>query len=451
VPDGAYLCIPHFFFMIQSFFMKIVLLATLLIGGFGILYAEPVRLRVKVAPPEAVLVRDGEVLPAEDTEPFEGIRSYLLYSAAFESLRFSAPGYHDRLLYHHLEDKNVDLLSREGLIEVKLEPIGGSLRFEGIIPTGSQPKSVLFLENGRQIATALLNDTGIQVFDLESFEEIAFASPPAGDAERLGFVEMVELPGREELWVSQMNTGKIHIFDTRSWRWKSSVPDVGSWPKYLVADPSESRVYASLWHGAGVAEIDVESRKLVRKFTVSGIPRGMALSPSGRSLYVSNFTNGTIELFSIADGKRSVITTGQGGGAQAAPGAIRHLVLNNDGSRLYFSDMYHGRVGAIDTAEKKVLWSRRVGPNVNTIVLDASETMLYVSSRGPNGPRGYLHEGKQFGTVHALKTRDGSPAGWVWGGDQPTGLAVSPDGGSLVFSDFLDHRLEIYRISGDLP
>jgi DNA-binding beta-propeller fold protein YncE len=34
-----------------------------------------------------------------------------------------------------------------------------------------------------------------------------------------------------------------------------------------------------------------------------------------------------------------------------------------------------------------------------------------------------------------------------WGGDQPTGLAVSPDGRRVVFSDFLDARLEVYDAS----
>jgi sugar lactone lactonase YvrE len=34
----------------------------------------------------------------------------------------------------------------------------------------------------------------------------------------------------------------------------------------------------------------------------------------------------------------------------------------------------------------------------------------------------------------------------VWGRNQPTGLAVSPDGKLLAFTDFLDANLELYRI-----
>jgi len=34
----------------------------------------------------------------------------------------------------------------------------------------------------------------------------------------------------------------------------------------------------------------------------------------------------------------------------------------------------------------------------------------------------------------------------IWGRNQPTGLALSPDGKFLVFTDFLDQNLELYRI-----
>jgi sugar lactone lactonase YvrE len=37
-----------------------------------------------------------------------------------------------------------------------------------------------------------------------------------------------------------------------------------------------------------------------------------------------------------------------------------------------------------------------------------------------------------------------------WGGNQPTGLAVSPDGRRLVFTDFLDRRVEAYDIGRPL-
>jgi DNA-binding beta-propeller fold protein YncE len=38
---------------------------------------------------------------------------------------------------------------------------------------------------------------------------------------------------------------------------------------------------------------------------------------------------------------------------------------------------------------------------------------------------------------------------WTWGRNQPTGLAVSPDGRSVAFSNFLDDDIEVYAFSPD--
>jgi sugar lactone lactonase YvrE len=46
-----------------------------------------------------------------------------------------------------------------------------------------------------------------------------------------------------------------------------------------------------------------------------------------------------------------------------------------------------------------------------------------------------------------LKADDLSLIERVWGRNQPTGLAVSPDGKYLVFTDFLDANLELYSIN----
>jgi DNA-binding beta-propeller fold protein YncE len=420
--------------------------AVLLSAAFTV-QAAPYTLKIKVAPPEAELIADGSPVSPQGMEAYEGVRMYRFSDGLPAVLKITAPGYRDNLIRHPLMSGSAGGSAggseQSERIDIKLEPIESAMLLSGLQETGRQPKSVLFVENGSRIATALLDDRGIQVFDAGSLEVLAFSSPAGEDAEKRGFVEMVEIPGRKELWVSQMTTGKIHIFETGSYRWIESISAGGSWPKVLELDKAGKRVYVSLWNGFSVAEIDVESRKVLRRFPVSGIPRGLALSPDGTALYISNFSSGNIERVSLESGISTEIATG--------PGAMRHLVLNRSGSLLFFSDMYNGTVGAVDTAENRILWKKRLGSNVNTIVLDPRERYLYASIRGKNGSRGYLHEGDSFGTVYRIDARTGRVAGRVWGGDQPTGLDISPDGKMLVFSDFLDHRLELYRIEEDLP
>lgn len=86
------------------------------------------------------------------------------------------------------------------------------------------------------------------------------------------------------------------------------------------------------------------------------------------------------------------------------------------------------------------------GSNINTIKLSSDNKKLFISSRGQNNNNGYLHKGPDFGKILVYDTVGKRITDWVWGGNQPTGLAVSPDNSLLVFSDFLDRRVEIYHI-----
>ena len=71
--------------------------------------------------------------------------------------------------------------------------------------------------------------------------------------------------------------------------------------------------------------------------------------------------------------------------------------------------------------------------------------MLYVSNRGRNGSNYYL-PGPEWGSVIAIDTRTGRILDAIVGGNQPTGLDVSPDGHTLAYSDFLDDRMTLYAI-----
>jgi sugar lactone lactonase YvrE len=120
--------------------------------------------------------------------------------------------------------------------------------------------------------------------------------------------------------------------------------------------------------------------------------------------------------------------------------------------------MYRGRVAILDAASGKLLKQARVGPNLNTLVLSPDGKRLFVSSRGRNNPDDYTRPGPEFGTVSVLSPADLTVEETVWGRNQPTGLAVSPDGNFMVFTDFLDANLELYklelkkeRVSGGMP
>jgi len=85
---------------------------------------------------------------------------------------------------------------------------------------------------------------------------------------------------------------------------------------------------------------------------------------------------------------------------------------------------------------------------LNTIALSPDGATLYVSSRGPNNLKNYTFKGPAFGKVYAVDTTTLTIKDWAWGGNQPTGLDVSPDGTRIVFSNFLDDTVEMYDVTG---
>jgi len=340
-------------------------------------------------------------------------------------LILQAPGYREKRIY---------LAESHALrIEERLEPASGHLSLVEELPTGPSPKAVAFLPDGRMVVTQL-RGPGIDVYDSEGIRR-PISIPPGSDG--TGFVEFAVLPGRGELWVSQMTTDQVHRLRLSDLSYISSSPTGGSWPKVLLGTEDESLLYVSNWDGMNVGVIDTESGILINSIPVSGQPRGMALSDEDRFLWVCLYSTGDVDIIDLDAGR--VVDQ-----IDLPDGAARHIVNNPSDTRMYLSDMYRGTVSIIDGATREVTASRRIGSNINTIALSPDGRFLYVSERGRNNPENYLLRGPVFGRLIVLDATDLSTVQEVWGRHQPTGLAVSPDGMLIAGTDFLDDNLAVF-------
>ena len=186
-----------------------------------------------------------------------------------------------------------------------------------------------------------------------------------------------------------------------------------------------------------VSVIDLRRGTVLRRLPTVRTPRGLYPTRDGRRLYVAGFDGGEIEDIDLASGHgRVLLRTG---------GAMRHLVGDPKAGRLYADDMAHGTVYAVDLRTDRVRRLARVDNNPNTIDLSPDGKVLYVSCRGRNGASYYL-PGPEWGSVVLVDTGSGRLLDAVVGGNQTTGLDVSPDGRTLAFSDFLDDRIHTYAI-----
>ncbi|HNE21261.1 MAG TPA: hypothetical protein PLF85_16195 [Turneriella sp.] len=125
-------------------------------------------------------------------------------------------------------------------------------------------------------------------------------------------------------------------------------------------------------------------------------------------------------------------------------GAHRHAVRLRTGADVFaVSDMAKNRVYFIENYKK--VDETKVFSNPNTIVESPDGKYLYVSCRGHNNPKSFLIKGPDFGKVMVIDLATRKVVEEIEGGNQPTGLDVSPDGKYIVSTDFLDHAMRVYE------
>jgi len=359
-----------------------------------------------------------------------GHRNYRIANAGI--LRFSAEGY-DTIEYHS------DVLPvRNGIVGIKLEITNGMAEYRGEYATGRQPKSVYFSPNGQWLFVPLLENNGIDVFSMtgELLRYERRLTVPGSRA--VGFVEAMFDEARREIWFSNFEDNRVHIYDLDTLEYKMSSSTGGVLSKVITQSNDGRITVVSNWVTMCISVFDSDTKQMLRRIRVGGTPRGMAFSPDDSLLYVAIYD---APLIIVVDMARNTIV--QRFRFATGHGAARHVIYWED--KLYVSDMGQGTVNILDPATGTLLRSAYVGPNINTIALSPDGQYIAAASRGINNPIDYTRPGPDFGAVYILRADDLSLQEKIWGRNQPTGLSFSPDGRFLAFTDFLDQNLQFYR------
>lgn len=298
------------------------------------------------------------------------------------------------------------------------------------------PKAAAFSPDGKEIwATLLLNKKrGVGVFDASNGRKIKDI-----DLEGGGGVEIVFSKDGTKAYVSQMETAKVFELDVKTKEVLRSFDTQSAWTKELWLSKDNALLYASNWCGDDVSEIDVEQGELVCRIKTVDTPRGIYVTPDNSYLYVAGFADGEIQKIDLKTGQKEILLD--------SGGAMRHIAADEEEGILYFSDMAKASIWKLDLETDEVEKFVSTDHNPNTIVLSPDNKILFVSCRGINASAdNYYIPGPEWGSVLLFDTETGKMLDAIIGGNQATALAVSPDGKSLVFSDFLDNRLEVFEI-----
>ena len=328
--------------------------------------------------------------------------------------------------------RDIDL-TKDTSLTFWLDPEGLLLQSLIRFPSGSMPKQVAFTPDGKELWMSLLGGRGLEIYD-----------PYTGrllDSVRLGTlggaVEVIFTKDGKTAYASQMESGSVFEIDRESREVQRQIFTGGTWTKVMVLSPDEKRLYAANWTSNDVSVIDLAGGEVSKMIPTVNIPRGLYVTKDEKRLFVAGYEFGQFQRIDLTTGKSdTLLDTG---------GALRHMVANEEGTLLYFDDMAKFETYVVDVATEKITKLAKTDPEPNTIDLSPDGKVLFVSCRGLNGAD-YMAPGPEWGSVVLIDTATGKTLDAIVGGNQPTGLEVSPDGKYLAFSDFLDDRIRVYTI-----
>ncbi|HLA81497.1 MAG TPA: beta-propeller fold lactonase family protein [Thermoleophilia bacterium] len=324
-------------------------------------------------------------------------------------------------------------LDKTTSLSVWLDPEG--LLYESLVrfKCGPNPKQVAFSPDGKEMWVSLLGGYGLEIFEPMTGKKL--------DQVKLGehgAVEVIFTRDGRTVYASQMETASVYEIDRATREVKRHFKTGGTWTKVLLLSPDEKTLWASNWVSNNVSEIDLASGKVNRLLKTVVTPRGLYVTPDGKRLFVAGFENGDIQRIDLATGKGKVLfKTG---------GAMRHMVADDVRGLLYVDDMSTKEVFVVNLASEKVTKLADTDQRPNTMDLSPDGKVLYVSNRGKDNPKTYYIPGPEWGSILAIDTSTGKILDAIVGGNQCTGLDVSPDGTVLAFSDFLDNKIRVYKI-----
>lgn len=303
------------------------------------------------------------------------------------------------------------------------------------IKTGSSPKGAAFSPDGKEIWTSLLMGTkkAVDVFNAESGERLAEIN-----LENHGGVEVLFNYDGSKAYVSQMETDTVYEIDVKKRMVLRKFATKSTWCKIMELSPDAKKLYVSNWSGQNISEINLETGKIERLLASVDTPRGLFATKDGKYLYVAGFGKGELQKIDLETGKGEIIFKNGG--------ALRHIAADEEKGLLFISDMAKAMIFKLDLATNKVENFVGTDKNPNTIALSPDKKILYVSCRGTNASESYYVPGPDRGSVLLFDAKSGEMLDAVVGGNQPTALAISKDGGRLVFSNFLDSNLSLYEI-----
>jgi YVTN family beta-propeller protein len=165
--------------------------------------------------------------------------------------------------------------------------------------------------------------------------------------------------------------------------------------------------------------IDTATNTVTDTVPVGSFPKGIAVSPDGKKVYVTNSWNDNVSVIDTAI--NTVISTVPVGRFPEG------IAINPTGTRAYVTNSLDDNVSIINTKTNDVIATVNVGINPVGVAVNPEGTKVYVTNVG--------NFSVPDNTVSVIDTATDNVTATIKVGQQPVGISVSPDGAKVYVAN----------------
>jgi len=200
----------------------------------------------------------------------------------------------------------------------------------------------------------------------------------------------------------------------------------------VTVTPTNKQVYAYIpsANTAAVSVIDLVANKTIATVPVGLGPMGVAVSPDGTKVYVTNQQSGSVSVINTAT-NITVATV-----KMAFASNPTSVVVSADGSKVYVTDLILNAVLVINAATNTLLKTIAVGTYPFGIGISPDGTKVYTANSIDN-------------TISVINTATDMVTATIPVAGSPDALSVSADGNTLYVANYVSNNVSVVNTSNN--